>query len=638
LTETAGRELGALWFVAGGCVERAGEWTRVIADSSALDSLRPRADRATPDEGLERLAGQVGVGGAVEGLRWPSRDGSSSLMPRLLVRLVIPDRALLEAAIDDREELGRILGCEVAEGWSGFPEALRRARDAVAAHPDSTRWGTRLFVLDEPRTLVGWGGFKGPPRGGVVELGYEIAPSWRGRGLAGAAVHELLREAFAVPEVRTAIAHTLAEPGPSVRVLEKAGFVHEGEVPDDEVGTAWRFRLERRLDVGQVRARFPALASGAAFLDGPGGSQAPREVLDAIAAYLRGSNANLGGAFPTSRASDELMARARSAAAEFTGGEPEGIAFGANMTTLNFLLAHAVARTLEPGDEIVVSALDHDANVSPWLLVARDHDLVVRTAPIRPEEVTLNEEALEELIGARTRVVAFTLASNAVGSIPDAARIAAAARRAGALAWADGVHLAPHRRLRAREWGLDVVLCSPYKFFGPHLGIAAIRVDLAESLPADRVRPACERPAGHRFETGTQSHEAIAGAVAAIDYLRSLGDGSLDLAFERIEEHETRLAERFLAGLPDEITLYGIRGAAGRTPTFCFNVAGHAPRGVAARLADEGIYVWDGNYYALEPMRALGLGDGGAVRAGFLHYTTEEEVDRLLGALRRLAS
>jgi cysteine desulfurase family protein (TIGR01976 family) len=570
-------------------------------------------------------------------------------MSRLFVRLVIPDHALLEAAIDDREELGRMLGCEVAEGWSGFPEALRRARDAVAADPRGTRWGTRLFVLDEPRMLVGWGGFKGPPRDGVVELGYEIAPDWRGRGLATAAVHELLREAFGAPEVRTILAHTLSEPGPSVRVLEKAGFVREGEVPDDEVGTAWRFRLERRpghgrpvgravLDVGEVRARFPALASGAAFLDGPGGSQAPREVLDAIAAYLRGSNANLGGAFPTSRASDALMARARAAAAEFTGGEPEGIAFGANMTTLNFLLAHAVARTLAPGDEIVVSALDHDANVSPWLLVARDHDLVVRTAPIRPEDVTLDEEALEELIGARTKVVAFTLASNAVGSIPDAARIAAAARRAGALAWADGVHLAPHRRLRAREWGLDVVLCSPYKFFGPHLGIAAIRADLAESLPADRVRPAGERPAGHRFETGTQSHEAIAGAVAAIDYLRSVGDGSLDLAFERIEEHETHLAERFLAGLPDELTLYGIRGAEGRTPTFCFNVAGRAPREVAARLADEDIYVWDGNYYALEPMRALGLEEGGAVRAGFLHYTTEEEVDRLLGALRRVAS
>ena len=390
------------------------------------------------------------------------------------------------------------------------------------------------------------------------------------------------------------------------------------------------------LDVDALRRRFPALASGAAYLDGPGGSQTPQDVLDAVDGYLRDSNANLGGAFPTSAASDELIERGRAAAAEFTGGEPEGIAFGANMTTLNFLLAHAVARTLEPGDEIVVTALDHDANVSPWLLVAEDRDLIVRTAPIRTDEVTLDVDALEALIGERTRVVAFTLASNAVGSIPDAARIAAAAHRAGALAWADGVHFAPHGRLRASEIGLDVLLCSPYKFFGPHIGIAAIRPELAASLPADRVRPAEEEPPGHRFETGTQSHEAIAGTVAAIGYLRSLGDGDLDAAFERIRGHETDLAKRFLAGLPAKVTLYGLPGVEGRTPTFCFNVEGRAPREVAEALGERGIYVWDGNYYALEPMRALGLEDGGAVRAGFLHYTTDEEVDRLLEALATL--
>jgi cysteine desulfurase family protein (TIGR01976 family) len=387
--------------------------------------------------------------------------------------------------------------------------------------------------------------------------------------------------------------------------------------------------------VEAVRARFPALQSGAVYLDGPGGSQAPQEVLDAISAYLRGSNANLGGAFPTSAASDRVMERGRAAAAEFTGGDPEGIAFGANMTTLNFLLAHAVARTLEPGDEIVVTQLDHDANVSPWLLLAADHDLVVRHAPIRTDDVTLDHAALEALIGERTRVVAFTLASNAVGSLTDPARVAAAAHRVGALAWADGVHLAPHRRLRASEWELDVLLCSPYKFFGPHLGVAAVRPDLAESLPADRVRPAAEEPAGHRFEAGTQSHEAVAGTVAAIDYLRSLGDGSLDLAFERIQEHEDALARRFLDGLPEQVELFGIRGVEGRTPTFCMRLGEHSPREVAERLGEQGLYVWDGDYYALEPIQALGLAErGGAVRAGFLHYTTEAEVDRLLEALR----
>jgi cysteine desulfurase family protein (TIGR01976 family) len=388
------------------------------------------------------------------------------------------------------------------------------------------------------------------------------------------------------------------------------------------------------LDVEAVRERFPALAGGAAYLDGPGGSQCPREVLEATTSYMRDSNANLGGAFPTSAASDETMRRGRAAAADFTGGDPDGIAFGANMTTLNFLLAHAVARTLDPGDEIVVTQLDHDANISPWLLLAADHDLVVRHAPITPDDMTLDHDALEDLIGDRTRVVAFTLASNAVGSITDPARIAAAAHAAGALAWADAVHLAPHRRLRAAEWGLDVLLCSPYKFFGPHLGVAAIRPDLARSLPADRVRPADEHPPGCRFETGTQSHEAVAGATAAIEYLRSLGDGSLDLAFERIGGHEDALARRFLEGLPDGIELYGLRTVEGRTPTFCFNLHGRSPREVAERLGERGIYVWDGDYYALEPMRALGLAEsGGAVRAGFLHYTSEEEVDRLLAAL-----
>jgi cysteine desulfurase family protein (TIGR01976 family) len=383
-----------------------------------------------------------------------------------------------------------------------------------------------------------------------------------------------------------------------------------------------------------VRGHFPALASGAAYLDGPGGSQCPQEVLDAVGGYMRDSNANLGGAFPSSAASDEVMQRGREAAADFTGAEAEGIAFGANMTTLNFLLAHAVARTLRPGDEIVVTQLDHDANISPWLLVAADHGLVVRHAPIRTDDVTLDHHALEAMIGERTRVVAFTLASNAVGSLTDPARIAAAAHAAGALAWADGVHLAPHRRLRAGEWGLDVLLCSPYKFFGPHWGVAAVRPELAGSLPADRVRPAGERPPGHRFETGTQSHEAVAGTVAAIEYLSSLGDGSLDLAFERIQAHEDALARRFLERMPDRVELYGIHAVEGRTPTFCFRVEGESPRQTAERLGREGLYVWDGDYYALEPIRALGLAEsGGAVRAGFLHYTSDAEVDRLLAAL-----
>ncbi|HEY6780416.1 MAG TPA: cysteine desulfurase-like protein, partial [Thermoleophilaceae bacterium] len=365
------------------------------------------------------------------------------------------------------------------------------------------------------------------------------------------------------------------------------------------------------LDFAGIRAQFPALRGDKppAFLDGPGGSQVPERVIEAMADCLRSTNANLGGAFESSIEAVKLIERGRAAAADFTGSEPEEIAFGANMTTLNFQLAHAVARTLSPGDEIVVTNLDHDANVSPWLLVAADHDLVVRHAPLRASDATLDLDGLEALLGERTRVVAFTLASNAVGSITDAARIAAAARGVGALAWADAVHLAPHRRLDRVGLGLDVLLCSPYKFFGPHLGVAAIRRELAETLPADRVRPAEQWPPGHRFEAGTQSHEAIAGMTAAIEYLRELGGGELDAAFERIEAHEQRLARAFLEGLPAGLRLYGIADperVAERTPTFCLNVEGVEPREAAGLLARQDIYVWDGDYYALEPMRALG--------------------------------
>jgi cysteine desulfurase family protein (TIGR01976 family) len=385
-----------------------------------------------------------------------------------------------------------------------------------------------------------------------------------------------------------------------------------------------------------VRERFPALSRPAVFLDGPGGSQVPESVIEAMAAYLRRGTANDGGAFATSRETIEVIAAARAAAAALTGAAPEEIAFGANMTTLNFLLAHAVARTLAPGDEIVVTDLDHDANVSPWLRVAADHGLVVRTAPLGPE-ATLDHDALEALIGERTRVVAFTLASNAVGSLTDAPRIAAAAHAVGALAWADGVHLAPHRRPDRAVLGVDVLLCSPYKFFGPHLGLASIRRDLAETWPADRVRPASEWPPGHRFETGTQSFEALAGLVAAVEYLESVG-------YDRIREHEEALARAVLERLAaiDGLTLYGIADparVAERTPTFCFTVDGVAPRQVAERLAERGIFTWDGNYYALALMQALGLQErGGAVRAGFLHYNTLQEAGRFCDEVAALAA
>lgn len=396
-----------------------------------------------------------------------------------------------------------------------------------------------------------------------------------------------------------------------------------------------------------VRPLFPALGrldSGdrpAAYLDGPGGSQAPVPVIDAISSRLRDGVANDGGVFATSRETIALLAAARTAAARLTGSAPEEIAFGANMTTLNFLLAHAVARTFAPGDEVVVTELDHDANVAPWLRVAEDHGLVVRVAPVRREDAALDLDALEALVGERTRVVAFTLASNAVGSIVDARRVASIAASAGALSWADAVHYAPHRRPDRAALGLDVLLCSPYKFFGPHLGLASIRRDLAESLPADRVRPASEDPPGHRFETGTPSFEALAGFVAAVEYLESLGEGSLDVAYDRIRAWEQELSAHVLArfAATDGVRLYGSGSVEDRTPTFCFTVDGATPRAVTEHLAAQGVFCWDGNYYALGLMEALGLeGAGGAVRAGFLHYNTLEEADRLCDAVAAIAA
>ncbi|MDX6618548.1 MAG: hypothetical protein QOK36_934 [Gaiellales bacterium] len=409
-----------------------------------------------------------------------------------------------------------------------------------------------------------------------------------------------------------------------------------------------------QLDLIAIRSRFPALSARengrlVSYLDGPGGSQVPREVLDAMLGYLERDNANLGGAFRASRASDDVIEAGRAAIADLVGGNPDEIAFGANMTTLNFLLAHAVTRTFEPGDEIITTWLDHDANVSPWLLVAQDRGLVVHQLGVVEPDLDLDLDELEDLISERTRVVAFTLASNAVGTIPDARRVAELAHRVGALAWADAVHFAPHRRIDVASLGVDVLLCSPYKFFGPHLGCAWARKELLESWPADRVRPADELPAGHRFETGTQSHEAIAAATAAVEYIASLGEGAdrrsrLDDAYARIRAYEEDLsahALRRLSAIPG-LSVYGISDPASvgkRTATFCVTLEAHAPRALAEALAAESIASWDGNYYALSIMQRLGLEEhGGGLRIGFLHYTTLEEVDRAIDVLERLAT
>jgi cysteine desulfurase family protein (TIGR01976 family) len=381
------------------------------------------------------------------------------------------------------------------------------------------------------------------------------------------------------------------------------------------------------LDVSAVRTRFSALDRPLAFFDGPGGTQVPDEVIDAIATYLRESNANVSGPYETSRRTELLVEDARRTGASFLGCRPEEVMFGANMTTLNFALTRTLGRELSAGDEIVVTRLDHDGNVAPWLELARDLDLVVRFADIR-DDTTLDLDDLAAQLSERTRVVAYPWASNAVGTLVDVARAAELAHEAGALAWVDAVHYAPHGLIDVAAVGADVLICSPYKFFGPHLGLAFGRAELLERWRPYKVRPAADEPLGHRFETGTLPHELLAGFVAACHYVDSVG-------LEAIVSHERELGARFLAGLPESCRLHGLPTMEGRVPTFCFNVEGLTPMEAATRLGERGFAVWHGNYYAVEVMERLGLPDG-AVRAGIVHYNTEEEVDGLLVELGAL--
>jgi cysteine desulfurase family protein (TIGR01976 family) len=382
------------------------------------------------------------------------------------------------------------------------------------------------------------------------------------------------------------------------------------------------------LDVEAVRERYTALDRPLAFFDGPGGTQCPDEVIDAIGRYLREDNANVGAPYQTSIRTVELIERARAAAGRFLSCHPDEVAFGQSMTSLNFLLTRALGRTLREGDEIVCTRLDHDANVSPWLALAEDLGVVVKLAGVH-DDLSLDLADLEAQLTERTRVVAFPVASNAVGTTPDVARIAELAHAAGALAWADAVHYGPHGPIDVAGWDVDVLLCSPYKFFGPHMGMAFGKRDFLENLQPYKVRPAANQPVGHRFEHGTQQHELLAGFVAAVEYVDSLG-------WDAIVAHERTLGQRFLDGLPDAVELYGLRTMEGRVPTFAFNVPGRSSEEIAVELAGREIAVWHGDYYAVEIMKLLGLEHTGAVRAGFVHYNTAGEVDRLLAALDEL--
>ena len=382
------------------------------------------------------------------------------------------------------------------------------------------------------------------------------------------------------------------------------------------------------LDVKAVRSRYTALDRRLAFFDGPGGTQCPDEVIDAITRYLREDNANIGAPYGTSVRTVELVEGAHAAAGRFLSCDPGEVAFGPSMTSLNFLLTRSFGRTLERGDEIVCTRLDHDGNVAPWLELAHDLGIVVRFAGVH-DDLSLDLEDLEAQLSDRTKVVAFPIASNAVGTTPDIARVVELAHGAGALAWADAVHYGPHGPIDVAGWDVDVLLCSPYKFFGPHLGMLFGKRELLESLRPYKVRPSANEPVGRRFEHGTLQHELLAGFVAAVEYIESLG-------WEAIVTRERLLGRRFLDGLPEHVQLYGLPTMEGRVPTFAFNLPGRTSEQVAHELAAREIAVWHGDYYAIEIMKLLELEGTGAVRAGIVHYNTEDEVDRLLTALDEL--
>ncbi len=392
------------------------------------------------------------------------------------------------------------------------------------------------------------------------------------------------------------------------------------------------------LDVEALRSEFPALAGDQIFLDGAAGTQVPNRVINAITAALSGSMSNVGGDFTTSRRTSETIAAARRAGADLVGGAPEEIVFGPNMTSITFALSRALAEGWNEGDRIVLTGLDHDANVTPWVRAAASKGVEVVYGEVRAD-ATLDLDHLESLIDSRTRLVAMTACSNAFGTLVDVARIGRAAHAAGALLFVDAVHFAPHRAIDVERMGCDFLVCSTYKFFGPHLGMLWARKALLADLPVFKVRPAPDQGPS-RWETGTPTFELLAGFEAAVDYLASIGwggdrRGALESAFGEIREQEEALGNRFLAGLPARVKVVGPDSMEQRVPTFAVEVEGMGATDVSRRLGERGIATWAGHFYAVEPMRRLGYADG-LTRIGFLHINTEDEVDAVLESLTAL--
>jgi cysteine desulfurase family protein (TIGR01976 family) len=401
--------------------------------------------------------------------------------------------------------------------------------------------------------------------------------------------------------------------------------------------------------VAEVRRRFPAFerqinGRPVAYFDAPGGTQVPRSVADAVRDYLLHHNANTHWAFPTSAETDAMIVRAREAAADLLGASAGEIAFGANMTTLTFHLARALGRQWGPGDEVLVTELDHHANVAPWRALARERGITVRAVPLATDRRTLDTAALQQMLGPRTRLVAVGAASNAIGTVTDPAPIAELVHGAGALLFTDAVHYAPHELVDVRAMRSDFLACSAYKFCGPHVGILFVQKGIAEALDVPKLEPAPDT-APERFETGTLNHEGIAGVEAAVNFLAELGGAEgdrrhrLEASYAWLHTQGERLFRQMWEGLAaiPEVTLYGYApGLARRTPTVAFTVGNLPSSAVASALAEDGVFVSDGDFYASTVVERLGLKQRGLVRAGCACYTSEEEVERLVEGVKKV--
>ena len=402
------------------------------------------------------------------------------------------------------------------------------------------------------------------------------------------------------------------------------------------------------IDTAAIRTGFPALARSladetVAYLDGPGGTQVHETVIDAMAGFMSRGGSNLHGPFVTSVETDATVIDARDAVADLFGAHSNEIVFGQNMTSLTYGLSRALARTWRKGDNIVLTRLDHDANVSPWTQAATDRGVEVRFVDFDPHRgCELDVATLDEALDARTRLFAFSHASNALGTITPAADLVERAHAVGAITYVDAVHYTPHGLVDVAEMNTDFLVASAYKWFGPHTGCLFGRSDLLEDLAPYKLRPAPDN-APDKWETGTQSFESLAGVTAAVDYIASLGAGDarrtrVVSGYAAIRDHETMLSDRFLDGLGSipSATLYGKPTSADRTPTFAVDIAGVAPSDAAVALAETGCFVWSGDYYAFEVMQRLGKHRDGLLRIGFVHYNTADEVDRVLAEVRSL--